>query len=252
MYNGRAMGTTKTVGLVIPAYNEARGIVRTVDEARAFFRARGYGYDIVVAADGDDGTREAVAALAKTDPGLRVVGGPGRRGKGRGVREGMALVRGDVLGFVDADDKTPISEFAKAEPYLDDGCDVVIGSRTLPDSVIERRQPAYRRLGSRGFAFVMRAMVGLRDITDTQCGFKFFKPAAARELFGLQTVDGYLFDVELLCLAQRAGLRVGEVPVRWRDDGDSRLDVVAGNLKNMRDLWRIRRRMAALGPYSKR
>jgi dolichyl-phosphate beta-glucosyltransferase len=86
----------------------------------------------------------------------------------------------------------------------------------------------------------MRTVTGLSDVQDTQCGFKFFPGPVARNLFGLQRINGYMFDVEILVLAHKLGYRIREVPIRWRDDGDSRLDIVAGNLRNARDILRIR------------
>ena len=235
----------RSVGVVVPAYNEVRSIGATLGEICSYFAAKSYDFEIVVAADGDDGTRELVADLARTEPRLKVIGSPERRGKGRGVREGMQLVRGEVIGFVDADNKTPITEFDKFEPYFASGTDVVIGSRGLRESRIERPQPLYRRAGSKVFAFGMHAIVGLHSIADTQCGFKFFRRAAADEIFRQQRIDGYMFDVEVLYLASARDYRIAQVPVRWRDDGDSRLDLVAGNLRNLRDLLRIR-----LGRYT--
>jgi dolichyl-phosphate beta-glucosyltransferase len=229
-----------SVGVVVPAYNEVRSIGATLGEICGYFAAKPYDFEIVVAADGNDGTRELVAELARSEPRLKVIGSPERRGKGRGVREGMQLVRGDVIGFVDADNKTPITEFDKFEPYFASGTDLVIGSRGMRESRIERPQPLYRRAGSKVFAVGMHAIVGLHSIADTQCGFKFFRRAAADEIFHRQRVDGYMFDVEVLYLASARGYRIAQVPVRWRDDGDSRLDLVAGNLRNLRDLLRIR------------
>jgi len=202
--------------------------------------ARRRSVEIIVSADGDDGTRETVAALAPTVPGLTVIGHKERGGKGRGIREAMRLARGRVVGFVDADQKTPIEEFDRIAPQLDAGYDVVIGSRGLDESTIERAQPLHRQIGSRGFGIVMRAVVGLSGIPDTQCGFKFFRREVAQDLFSRQRIDGYMFDVEILSLATRSGYRIAQVPVRWRDDGDSRLQLVAGNLRNMADLFRIR------------
>jgi dolichyl-phosphate beta-glucosyltransferase len=228
------------VGVVLPAYNEATRIAATLREICAYFAAKPYDFDIVVAADGDDGTREIVAGMAADEPRLKVIGDRERLGKGRGVRHGIRVVRGDVVGFVDADNKTPITEFDKFERAFAGGADIVIGSRRLRDSRVERPQAWYRRVGSLGFAVGMRAIVGLHAIPDTQCGFKFFRRAAAADVFGRQRVDGYMFDVEILYLATRAGYRIAQVPVRWRDDGDSRLELVRGNLMNLRDLLRIR------------
>ena len=86
----------------------------------------------------------------------------------------------------------------------------------------------------------MHAFIGLRDIPDTQCGFKFFRRDAALALFERQRIDGYMFDVEILYLATQAGYPIAQVPVRWRDDGDSRLQLVRGNVRNVVDILRIR------------
>lgn len=223
----------------MPAYNEVARIAGTLGELCVYFEAKPYEFEIIVAADGVDGTREVVRELATRNPRLRVIGSPERRGKGRGVRDGVALARGDVIGFVDADNKTPITEFEKFEGPLADGADLVIGSRAIDASLIERAQARYRRIGSRVFGVCMHALVGLTDIRDTQCGFKFFRGDVARDLFTRQRIDGYMFDVEILVLATRSQYRIVQTPVRWRDDADSRLDLVLGNLKNARDILRI-------------
>ena len=108
-------------------------------------------------------------------------------------------------------------------------------------AVIERAQPLYRRVGSVGFHWFMQTVVGLAGIQDTQCGFKFFQHAAAKELFRRQKIDGYMFDVEILAIARRLGYRIEQLPIRWRDDADSRLNLVSGNLRNVRDIFRIGR-----------
>jgi dolichyl-phosphate beta-glucosyltransferase len=230
------------ITVIIPAFNEVSVIRQTLDEVSAYFAGRGFDYEIIVAADGDDGTREAAAAAAKLNPRISVRGTRERRGKGRGIRESMACARGRIVGFLDADNKVPVTEFEKFEPWLQAGCELVIGSRALPDSHIDRHQPWFRQVGSRIFAFGMHAVVGLRDVVDTQCGFKFFHRDAGRDLFGRQTIDAYLFDVEILVMAKRGGLCVKEVPIRWRDDADSRLNLITGNVQNFWDLVRIRLR----------
>lgn len=229
-----------SISVVVPAYNEVKSITATLREMCAYFEGKPYDFEVIVAADGDDGTRELVGELAAHDPRLRVIGNRERLGKGRGVREGFGLARGDVIGFVDADNKTPISEFEKFEREFAKGSDVVIGSRRLRESLVERRQPWYRRLGSKAFRIALHTVVGLGDIADTQCGFKFFRREVAADIFSRQRIDGYMFDVEILYLATQAGYRIAQVPVRWRDDGDSRLHLVRGNLQNAVDVLRIR------------
>jgi dolichyl-phosphate beta-glucosyltransferase len=229
-----------SVSVVVPAYNEARRIAGTLSEILAYFTAKPYAVEVIVSADGNDGTRELASELGSRDARIKVIGSSQRRGKGLGVREGFRLAQGDIVGFVDADNKTPIDEFDKFEREFLNGAEVVIGSRALRESRVERPQPLYRRLGSKAFAFGMHAIVGLGDIPDTQCGFKFFRQHAAAEIFAQQRIDGYMFDVEILHLSAQGGYRLAQVPVRWRDDGDSRLDLVSGNARNFVDLLRIR------------
>jgi dolichyl-phosphate beta-glucosyltransferase len=228
------------LSLILPAYNEVGRIRQTIEQTRAYLQRRRITHEILVAADGDDGTRELVGEMARSDPRLSVLGSPCRGGKGRGIRLSVARAVGKIIGFADADGKTPIEELDKLMPWFHEGYDIVIGSRCLVESRIERPQPLYRQLGSRAFALAMHALIGLWNIRDTQCGFKFFRAAAARDLFARQRIDGYMFDVEILHLAELSGYAIKEVGVRWRDDGDSRLQLVAGNWRNMLDILRIR------------
>jgi len=223
------------ITLIFPAYNEAAVISGAIRDAQRYLYSRGYSHEIIVAADGADGTREAAAAA-----GARVIGGPTRRGKGRGIREAVRLATGRYVGYADADNKVPIEEFDKIYAWLEKGWEVVIGTRAAVESQIERPQPWFRRAGSAAFNLTVGALLGLGGIRDTQCGFKFFPLPIARELFSHQRIDGYMFDVEILSLARRRGYRIQQVPIRWRDDGDSRLNLVRGNLQNLRDILRIR------------
>jgi dolichyl-phosphate beta-glucosyltransferase len=236
----RATPSISLVSVVVPAYNEARSIAATLDEMFAYFETKPYGCEVIVVADGDDGTRELVGERARHEPRLKVIGNRKRLGKGYGVRQGVRLAHGDVIGFVDADNKTPISEFDKFEPHLAAGVPVVIGSRRLQQSLVERPQRLYRRLGAKVFGIVMHACIGLRDIPDTQCGFKFFRRDAALAIFERQRIDGYMFDVEILSLVSQSGYPLSQVPVLWRDDRDSRLQLVRGNARNAVDILRIR------------
>ena len=227
------------LSIIIPAYNEAGSIVGTLTAVREYLDAQDQSYEVIVSADGNDGTRERAREFAHDDDRFMVIGSAERGGKGRGVRNGMKIASGQIIGFVDADYKTPIEEIEKILPWFEQGFDVVIGSRGMSDSLIERCQKLYRRIGSRVFAVGMRSVTGLRDVIDTQCGFKFFTRRAARDIFCRQTIDGYMFDVEILRLAQMLNLRIKEVGIRWHDDGDSRLDLVAGNWRNAKDILRI-------------
>src|SRR5262245_45048632 len=173
------MEVSPFLSVVLPAYNEAHVIGKTVESIRYYCEDRRYTYEILVAADGNDGTRESAARIAATDPRIRVLGTHERRGKGRGIREAIALAKGQIIGFADADYKTPIEELEKLLPEFDRGYDIVIGSRAVPGCTIDTPQPLYRKIGSRAFAFVMHSLIGLWNIRDTQCGFKFFRRQVA-------------------------------------------------------------------------
>jgi len=233
------MSAQPYLSLIVPAYNEAGRIRSTLTEYHNFLSHQSYTYEIIVSADGTDGTRDVAAEMARRDRRIRVMGCRERGGKGRAVRLAVEKARGGIIGFVDADNKTPIDELDRLLPYLGK-YDVVIGSRGQPDSVVEKKQKWYRRIGSRGFWLLMQLVVGLPGIRDTQCGFKFFVGDVARDLFARQKIDGYVFDVEILYLAHRLGYSVKEVGVRWRDDGDSRLALFSGNVRNALDVLRIR------------
>ena len=228
------------VSLIVPAFNESASIVSTLTAMRQYLDKQAWTWEVIVSADGEDGTRERAGEFAACDARFSVIGQPQRRGKGRGVREGVMRAEGRIVGFLDADYKTPIDEIEKLLAYFDRGCDVVVGSRRVGESRVEVAQPLYRRAGSRIFGLLMRTLMGLPPVRDTQCGFKFFTQTAAQRLFSLQRIDGYMFDVEILRLCKLLNLVVKEVGVRWRDDGDSRYDPIRGTIRNIRELSRIR------------
>ncbi len=226
--------------LIVPAYNEVKAIAKTLAEAQSYLTQHHLKYEIIVSADGTDGTRELVSGLAKADPRLSVIGSSERKGKGYGVRQAVFLARGKIIGFTDADNKTPITELDKVLPWFEQGYDLVIGSRSLKTTQIIRRQPLYRRMGSFGFRCFMKSLIHLPGLIDTQCGFKFFKRDIAKDLFNRQQIDGYMFDTEILYLAQQSHYRLMQVGIVWKDDGDSRLVLFRGNVRNALDVFKIR------------
>src|SRR5580704_2648776 len=139
------VSSSPDISLILPAYNEASTVRNTIHEAVQYFTGRNLQYEIIVPADGDDGTREIVAEMARQDTALRAIGGKERRGKGRGVRQGIALASGAIIGYADADNKVPIADFDKFRPWFARGCDLVIGSRASEQSEIQRKQPLYRQ-----------------------------------------------------------------------------------------------------------
>lgn len=226
--------------IVVPAYNEERRLGPTLQSLIADLRARNLRWEIVVV---DDGSRDRTAEVARSlgDSAVRVLRYTPNRGKGRAVRTGMLAGTGAVLGFMDADLSTGLAAMDRALAILEKGdADIVIGSRAAEGAKIVVRQPRYRQVASRIFNVIQRTLSGVRGYHDTQCGFKFLKANAAKDIFSRARIDGFMFDIELLVLADRLGYRVAEMPVTWTDDPASRLRIVRDTLRMFRDLVRIR------------
>lgn len=233
------MHASPLVSLIFPAYNERQQILKTLSEAISYFESNHLSFEIIVAADGNDGTASIVREMYLNDVRLKVIESASRRGKGLSVKSAVEIATGKIIGYADADNKTPLKEFSKFLPALNRGCDLVIGNRWEATSG-NRNRKWYRTVGSKVFLKLMQTVVGLNGIHDTQCGFKFFSQSAAKTLFSKLTVTGYMFDVELLILARQLGYRIEQIPVSFKDDRDTRLHVLSGNFVNMRDVFRIR------------
>jgi dolichyl-phosphate beta-glucosyltransferase len=219
------------LSLVIPAYNEEARLPATLESAARFLSGQPLRWEIVVVDDGStDGTVALCRRLAARIPGLRVVETRPNRGKGHAVRVGMRAARGAVRVMCDADGSTPVSELPKLLGPIGAGAAVVIGSRYLGGGSANG-QPLWRRIWSRlAHALVQRALVP--GVRDAHCGFKAFTAAAAEDVFGRASIDGWTFDLEALALAQRLGHPVHEVAVEWRDDQRSRV-------RPLQDLFRV-------------
>ena len=230
------------LSLVIPAYNETSCLEAVLAGVVAYLDAQPYDAEVVVVDDGStDGTHEIAEGYAgHTSTKVCGVRLPENRGKGFAVRTGMLEhAGGEYRVFFDADGSTPIEEIEKLWPRFDAGADIVIGSRALPDSDIAVRQRWYREAMGRTFNAILHVM-GLTRFKDTQCGFKAFTAAACETVFSRQTLERFSFDVELLHIAQRHGLRVEEIPVVWRNVAQSRLHPLLDSLQMFWDLLKIR------------
>ncbi len=201
--------------------------------------------EVLVFDDGStDETARILRSLSNDLPALRVEILPRNLGKGAAVRRGVLVSAGRRVLFADADQSTPIREWRGLSAVLDRGADVAIGSREIEGARRVLDQPLHRRV--MGDAFVLlRRIVVLRDLIDTQCGFKLFRRQAAQEIFSRARIDRFCFDVEVLVIARNLGLRVVEVPVHWHDDPRSRVSLLGDPLDMFLDLFRIRRSLDA-------
>jgi len=234
------------LSIVIPAFNEARRLGHTLELVRAWVMRTGRSVELIVVDDGStDTTAEIVRQHAAEPPAVQLLTNPVNRGKGYSVARGMLAARGARVLMCDADLSTPIEEIDKLWTWLDQGFDVVIASRDLPDSHLDPPQPRLRRWAAWLFRALRRRLL-LPELRDTQCGFKLFTRAAAQAIFARQTLHGWLFDCEALGLAQRLGYRVKEVGVIWRHRTHSRVRPLREALVAVPTLLAIRRRLARL------
>ena len=235
----REAATHLDISVIIPAYNEEKRLGSTLERILSYMAEAGHDCEVIVV---DDGSSDGTAAVAESfsGRGVRTLRTPVNRGKGHAVRCGMLGAGKYFVLFTDADLSTPIEELEKlAAPVLAGRAQIAFGSRAVAGSVIEVSQPFYRVAMGKTFNALVRA-IALRGYHDTQCGFKLFTRAAAREVFGRQRLTGFGFDVEILAIARRLGFRTAEVPVRWINSADSRVHVVRDSIPMFLDLFRVR------------
>ncbi|HEX7314056.1 MAG TPA: dolichyl-phosphate beta-glucosyltransferase [Pyrinomonadaceae bacterium] len=244
--------SSSSLSIVIPAYNESARIGKTLREILAYLEDQPGGGEVIVV---DDGSKDDTAGVAESVFAERQVSGvEGRvirvepnRGKGNAVRTGLLAARNTVAAFFDADLSMPVTETPKLiEPIRSGQYDVVFGSRALDRRLIGTHQPWTREQSGRVFNLVMRTLTGL-PFKDTQCGFKAFRMDVCRAVVEGALIDRFGFDVELLFIAHRAGLRMLEYPVRWDDVAGGSVSFKTG-LQGFAELNEVRRN-AARGLY---
>ncbi|MCS6774198.1 MAG: glycosyltransferase [Anaerolineae bacterium] len=239
------------LSVVIPAYNEATNIrAGALESVQCYLASQPYEHEVIVV---DDGSLDETAALAESfaaaHPSFRVLRNP-HRGKAYTVATGLRAAVGQVVLFTDMDQATPIHEVARLLPWYEQGYDVVIGSR----GSYRRNAPLWRKAMSRSQMVLRNLILGFRDITDTQCGFKSFRGSVIApildnlhlyrfantpaEVQGATVTAG--FDVELLFVAQRLGYRIKEVPVEWDYRHSRRVNLLRDSVRGLRELVEIR------------
>jgi dolichyl-phosphate beta-glucosyltransferase len=225
--------------LIIPAHNEEHRLPDTLNQVAAYLKAQPYEFEVLVVENSStDNTLAVAQAFAAQNPQVRVLQIT-QRGKGLAVKRGMLEARGEYRFMCDADLSMPITEIGKFIPPALTGYDIVIASREAPGS-IRYNEPIYRHLGGRGINLIIR-LLALPGLQDSQCGFKCFTARASDDLFRVQTLDGWSFDIELLFVARMRGYRLTEVPIHWYFQSESKVHAVRDALRMLGDIFTIRR-----------
>ncbi len=213
----------KYLSIVIPAYNEAHRLGETLRQDISYLSQLDVSWEIVVV---DDGSYDQTAMIAQTwinqhERCVRLLRMPRNRGKGAAVQLGVMNAAGYYIIIADADNATPVGEVGRflAEAREDE---ILIGSRYVESAHIEKKQSKWRvRIGRMGNGLIRLFLID--GIADTQCGFKLFPAAIAKDLFSRQRIDRWGFDMEILSIAQGMGITIREKGVTWQDVPGSRL-----------------------------
>lgn len=204
----------------------------------SFLQEQPYQAEVLVVENGsDDRTAEIAQSFAERHDNLHLLR-EARAGKGLAVRRGMLEANGDYRFICDADLSMPIEEINRFLPPVLQNFDIAIASREVPGAV-RYGEPIYRHLIGRVFNWLVR-LIAVPGIHDTQCGFKCFRAEHVQDLFHVQQIDGWTFDVEVLFIATRRGYRVVEVPIPWYYNPGSRVHILRDAVKMFADLVQIR------------
>jgi glycosyltransferase involved in cell wall biosynthesis len=229
--------TPPFLSIIIPAHNEEIRLPRALRQVFAYLEQQPYSAEVLVIENGSsDRTLEMAHEFASRHTNLMVIHEE-QAGKGNAVRRGVLDAHGEYRFICDADLSMPIAELKKFLPPALNDFDVAIASREAPGAV-RYNEPTYRHWGGRAINLAIRFLI-LPGLNDTQCGFKCFRADAAEKIFRQQTLMGWSFDIELLYLARRKGMRIKEIPVQWYFDADSKVRAVRDALRMISDIFRI-------------
>jgi glycosyltransferase involved in cell wall biosynthesis len=233
-----------TLDITIPVYNEERDLAPAVDGLHEHLaREFPYPFTITIADNASTDSTPAIARqLAARYENVRHLHLE-QKGRGRALKAAWSTSDAEVVAYLDVDMSTDLNALLPlVAPLISGHSDVAIGSRLSRHSRVVRG--AKREMISRCYNLILRSTL-LTRFSDAQCGFKALRADVARQLLPLVEDTGWFFDTELLVLAERAGLRIHEVPVDWVDDPDSRVDIVATAIADLKGVARVGRALAA-------
>ena len=234
---------TASVDVIIPVYNEEADLAASVLRLEGFLSETfPYDFRIVIADNAStDATAEIAQRLAARHPSVRAVH-LDAKGRGRALRQVWLASDADVVAYMDVDLSTDLNALLPlVAPLISGHSDIAIGTRLARSSRVVRGPK--REFISRSYNLILRTALRA-SFSDAQCGFKAMRRDVARQLLPLVADNNWFFDTELLVLAQRAGLRIHEVPVDWTDDPGSTVDIISTATEDLKGVWRLLRGFA--------
>lgn len=230
------------LSVIIPAYNEGERIGKTLNKVGGYLEKQDYEAEIIVVNDGSkDNTADVVKSLEEEIKNLRLIDNKKNKGKGGVVKQGMLEAEGEFLLFMDADNSTSLEHVEKMWPKFEEEAQVVIGTRDKRDHPEAKQavpQPKIKRLVADIGNLVIQLLL-LPGIWDTQCGFKAFRREAAKKLFAKSKGYRWAFDIEIIKMAKKMGMKVELVPVYWVNDPDSRFKL-KGYIRFFKEFFKIK------------
>jgi dolichyl-phosphate beta-glucosyltransferase len=231
--------------IVIPVYNEEKRIGKTLLELVNYLEEKAMKVEVIVVDDGStDHTAFIVERFRKWVKLIPVVP---NRGKGFAIKTGILAASGDLILFMDADLATPLDEIVNFLAGIGEEDEIMIGRRNLDDSKVKRT--AFRAFAGLVFKKLSHLLVPVNKIEDTQCGFKLFRKPIALEIFNRAKINRYCFDIEVIYIAQKLGLKIREIPISWEDKPGSTVRMSRDVFVMLKDLFKIRF-MDLLGAYN--
>lgn len=229
------------LSIIIPAYNEENRIKSTLLVINQYIEEKNLNAEIIVVNDGsNDSTNKVVENFQEKHAKIFLIDLAKNYGKGFAIKKGIEASRGKYILFADADNSTPIEEFEKLHAaLLQNNAQIAVGSRYLRDDSVKIKQPLYRIMLGRVGNLLIRTFL-IDGIKDTQCGFKLFEHKAARNIFAMQKVKRFGFDMEALAVAKNLGYKIIEIPVSWFNSAESRFRPIKDALITLKDLVYIK------------
>lgn len=222
------------LSIIIPCYNEGKILKQNIEKIKIYMDNTNIAYEIFIINDGsEDDTYKIVRQIKGKN--INYISYENNKGKGHAVQKGILSCNGNKILFMDADLSTNLSAIERAYNI---NSDIVIGSRTHNKSVVKNKKLS-RIITSKISNIIIKLFTGL-NVKDTQCGFKMMSKEVADFIASKQIINRWAFDVEYLYIAKLNNIKIYEMPVVWKDDKNSKVNILKDSFKFIKELFKIR------------